>query len=80
MPDETRELVCIEEDHYLHVGENGEGQPCNSSVAPCWMQDMDGSGWSCLGCGCWWPSMPKMEPEGLAALRYMRPRDDEEDL
>ena len=36
-------------------------------------------GWRCLGCGFWWDAMPAMEPEGMAAICKMRPRDQGDD-
>lgn len=73
------EFAKVEDDHFIHVGENADGEPCNSSVSPAWMQGFDDEEsrgyWRCLGCGAWWPdgSMPHdMESEGLSALRHMR--------
>ena len=69
-----QEFACVDETHYIHTGDNAEGFPCNSSIGLARDQGIDDSDgwWRCLGCHLWFPIMPKMEPEGLAAIGRMR--------
>ena len=72
--DKYEEFAKVNDTHYIHLGDNFDRYPCNSSIGP--VQDdfrfSDNSGWECIGCHAWWPEMPDMEPEGLAALTRMR--------
>ena len=77
-------FACVSETHYIHLEVVGSGKPCNSSIGPAsWTGDdldEDGEpqgGWSCIGCRGWWPMMPDMEPEGLAALCRMKHEEDQ---
>jgi hypothetical protein len=47
---------------YIHDGDNTDGKPCNSSIIPANWEEYDEHGnpvigWTCLGCGLWWPGM-----------------------
>lgn len=80
-----QEIFCIDDDHYLHVGDNAHGRPCNSSIGPddayddyweCDELEDPVNGWRCIGCGRWWREMPDLEPEGLCALKHMRHEEE----
>jgi len=72
----SAELVCVDDTHYLHISVNPDtGKPCNSSVGPAAWQDIhgeDSEGWRCIGCGKWWRKMPEMEELGLFALSKLK--------
>lgn len=75
------DFACVDETHYIHLEEIEPGHPCNSSIGPYDGDDFDEDddrprGWQCIGCHAWWPKMPDMEPEGLAALCHMRKREE----
>lgn len=67
------DIACVDDTHYIHLEEIEPGRFCNSSIGPAaWDGGEIEEGWSCIGCGQWWESMPEMEQEGLAALRHMQ--------
>jgi hypothetical protein len=69
----AEDLVCVDDTHYLHVGDNPDtGRPCNSSVSPSSLRGLCEPGWRCLGCNSWWRRMPEAAPLGLAALAMLR--------